>query len=327
MRDLDRLPKAHLHVHLESTVRADTLAELAAAHGRPAPARPTAYADFTAFAAHNGLVRDCLRTPDDFHRIAVEYCADEAAQGVGYAEVTFTAAAHGERLGGAESLLEAVLAGLAEGGARYGVDCRLILDHPRRRSVERATETLRLAIRYAPAVVGIGLAGAEGYPVTPFAGVCAAARDAGLALVHHAGETAGPDSVAEAVTVGLADRIGHGLSALDDPSSVALLRERRVPLEVCPSSNVALGIVPSWELHPLPRMRDAGLVVTLNADVPACVGSTLTDEYARARAVFGYGDDVLAALAHASVDASFAAPEVAGRLHDGITDWLCEETP
>jgi adenosine deaminase len=316
MRDLAELPKVHLHVHLESTVRPATLAELGG------PGEPARFTGFAAFAAWNGVVRDHLRRPADFARIAREFCADEAAQGTRYAEVTFTAAAHGERLGRPEPLLEAVLAGLAD-GRRYGITCQVILDHPRRRSVERAWRTLELARRYAAdGVAGIGLAGAEEYPVEPFTEVFAAARDAGVKLVHHAGEMCGPESIRAAIGVGRADRIGHGIRALEDPSLVAELRDRRIPLEVCPSSNVALGLVPSVRQHPLPRLRDAGLVVTLNTDIPSATGATLTGEYALARDAFGYDDAVLAELARAAIDASFAPEELKADLHRRTEAWL-----
>src|SRR5687768_10568696 len=145
MRDLATLPKAHLHVHLESTVRPDTLEELADLHGVEVRARTGAFEGFGQFAAHNGLVRDCLRRPEDFRRIAYEFCAEEAAQGTRYAEVTFTAAAHGERLGDPDMPLLAVLDGLAAGQTAHGIECRVIVDHPRKRSVERFEDSLRLA--------------------------------------------------------------------------------------------------------------------------------------------------------------------------------------
>src|SRR5205814_159068 len=149
----------HLHVHLESTVRWSTLRELAASHRLAVPEPPGRFAGFRDFGDHNALVRGCLRRPADFTRVAVEFCRDEAAQGTRYAEVTFTAAAHGERLGQPEMPLEAVLDGFAQGRA-YGIECRVLLDHSRRRSVDRAWQTLRLARRYAAdGVVGIGLAG------------------------------------------------------------------------------------------------------------------------------------------------------------------------
>jgi adenosine deaminase len=322
MRDLTSLPKAHLHVHLESAVRWTTLREIGAANGVPVPEdERRVFTGFRQFADHNALIRSCLRRPEDFRRIAVEYCADEAAQGTRYAEVTFTAASHGERLGDLAMPLTAVLEGLAEGEAAYGIECRVILDHSRRRSVERARRTLELA-RAHEKVVAIGLAGDEAYPLAPFAGVLDAARDAGLRLVHHAGETRGPDSVREAITVGRAERLGHGIRVLDDPDLVAEVRDRGVPLEVCPSSNVTLGLVPSLGAHPLPRLRDAGLRVTLSTDIPSTAGTALAEEYARVRTAFGYDDTALAGLARAGVDASFAPAATRERLHRAIDDWL-----
>ncbi len=324
VRDLALLPKAHLHVHLESTVRPDTLAEIAAANGLPVPARPAGpFAGFREFADHGSLVRECLVRPEDFHRIAVEFCADEAAQGTRWAEVTFTAASHGERLGSPEMPLEAVLAGLAEGRAAYGVECGVLLDHSRRRPVERARRTVELAARYAgDGVLGVGVAGEESYPLAPFAEVFADAADAGLHVVHHAGEIEGPGSVREAITVGRAERLGHGVRVLEDPDLTAEVRERGIPLEVCPSSNVVLGLVDGLAAHPFPRLREAGLAVTLNTDIPSVTGTTLTDEYARVREVFGYDDAALAGLARASVDASFAPEATKRALRRDVDAWL-----
>ncbi|MFI6095179.1 adenosine deaminase [Lentzea sp. NPDC051213] len=320
MRDLATLPKAHLHVHLESTVRADTLRDLADDHGVEVTANTGPFSDFRQFAAHNGLVRDCLRRAEDFTRIAYEFCAEEAAQGTRYAEVTFTAAAHGERLGDPDMPLEAVLSGLAAGQAAHGIECRVIVDHPRKRSVERFADSLRLAVVH-PQVVAIGTAGAEDYPLTPFAAVFRAARESGIGLVHHAGETCGAPSVAEAVTVGLADRIGHGFRALDDPGVVALLKDRAVPLEVCPSSNVALGLVESVSSHPLPQLVDAGLIVTLSTDIPSSTGATLTGEYRMVRDTFGFDDDTVASIATNAVDASFAPEDTKVKLRQDIATW------
>jgi adenosine deaminase len=277
--------RAHLHVHLESAIRWSTLGELAARNGVPVPSRPNAgFAGLPAFVEHNQLVRDCLRTPADFSRIAREFCADEAADGTGYVEVSFTAAGHGERLGDLDMPLLAVLDGLAQGAEEHGIECRVLLDHSRRRSVERAWRTLDLARRHAArGVIGIGLAGDEAFPATPFAEVCHAARDAGLHLVHHAGEAAGPASIREVLDVGHAERIGHGIRILEDPDLVAEVRERGIPLEVCPSSNVALGFAPSLTEHPIGRLVEAGLLVTVNTDIPAIVGTTLSAEYAAVR--------------------------------------------
>jgi adenosine deaminase len=323
MRDLSLLPKAHLHVHLESTIRWATLREIGDRNGVTVPAEGGAFGGFGQFAVHNELVRNCLRRHEDFTRIAAEFCADEAADGTRYAEVTFTAAAHGERLGQMEMPLEAVLAGLAEGQARHGIECQVILDHSRRRSVDRAWQTLRLAARYADqGVVAIGLAGDETYPLRPFATVLDAARDAGVHLVHHAGEGGGPDSIREAIHVGHAERLGHGIRVLDDPALVDELRARALPLEVCPSSNVALGFVPTFKAHPLPRLRDAGLAVTVNTDIPVAIGTSTATEYTRVRDAFGYDDAVLAELARAATDASFAPPATKKDLQAQIDAWL-----
>lgn len=321
MRDLLSLPKAHLHVHLESTVRWGTLREIGAANGVDVPDQTAALGDFTSFFAQNDLVRACLRRPADFRRIAYEFCADESAQGVRYAEVSFTAAGHGERLGDLAMPLQAVLEGLEAGEDAFGIECRLILDHSRRRSIERAWRTLDLARRH-DRVVAIGLAGDEAHPGDPFTEVFAAAHDAGLHVVHHAGEGEGPASIRQALGPGRAERLGHGIRILDDPDLVAEVRERGIPLEVCPTSNVALGFAPSLEKHPLPRLRDAGLIVTLNTDVPALIDTSLTTEYTHVRDTFAYNDHALAALAKAAVDASFASPTTKTDLHQAITTWL-----
>jgi adenosine deaminase len=313
VRDLRLLPKAHLHTHLESTVRPGTIRDLG---GLPLPEdRP--FTSFREFADRRAAARVLLRDRQHFRRIAEEFCQDEAAQGVRYAEVTFTAAAHGERLGDLEMPLQAVLEGLAIGAARYGIQTRVILDHSRRRPAERLRRTVELATRY-PQVVAIGLAGDEAYPAAPFAEVLQAAREAGLHQVHHAGESAGPASIWEALTVGHAERIGHGIRALEDPRLTAELRARRVPLEVCPTSNVLLGLVPALADHPLPRLVEAGLTVTVNTD-----GETpLAAEYERARELFGCSDTELASLARASVEASFAPVELKARLNSAIEQWL-----
>jgi adenosine deaminase len=170
--------------------------------------------------------------------------------------------------------------------------------------------------------VGLGLAGDEAHPLAPFAGICDAAAERGLKLVHHAGETAGPASVREALDLGHADRIGHGIRALGDPDVVAELRDRRVPLEVCPSSNIALGLVPSAAEHPFPAMLAAGLQVTLNTDVPDVTGAGLADEYQRAGDRFALTDEALAAVAGTAILASFASDDVQQRILAGQQEWL-----
>ncbi|MGH3646709.1 MAG: adenosine deaminase [Micromonosporaceae bacterium] len=327
MRDLTTLPKAELHVHLESAVRWATLRELGEANGVPVPERPADPAHrldgFADFFEQRKLVLACLRRPEDFERIGYEFCQDEAAQGVRHVEVSFTAASHGERLGDLSMPLVAVLAGLAKGAAAYGISYGVILDHSRRRPVERAWRTLELAIRHrADGVIGIGLAGDESYPLAPFGEVCRAARNAGLRNVHHAGEAAGSGSIREALSIGLADRIGHGITVLQEPALVVELRDRGIALEVCPSSNVALGFAKSLATHPLPRLREAGLAVSLHTDIPSLVHTTLTSEYESMRQTHGYPGETLAELATGSIDASFAPDSTKARVRREIAEWL-----
>ena len=316
-RDLVALPKAHLHVHLESAIRPATLVDLGGA-----PPVPASFAGFAAFADYNAAVRACLRTPADFERIAYEFCEDSAADGVRYAELTFTAAAHGARLGTGPAPLEGVLAGLRAGSAAAGIETRVVIDHSRRRPLAWAEESVRLAAEHPAEVLGFGVAGDEAAPISPYRAVVDRAAAAGVHLIHHAGETGGASSVREALDVGRAERIGHGIRSLDDASLVARLRDERVPLEVCQSSNVVLGLVPSLAAHPLPALVDAGLVVTLNTDIPAVIGRGLSAEYAAVRDAFGYTDEDLAAFARAAVDASFAPPATKAYLHEGIDAWL-----
>jgi adenosine deaminase len=316
-RDVVALPKAHLHVHLESAIRPATLAALGGA-----PELPAVFTGFAAFADYNAAVRACLRTPAEFERIAYEFCEDSAADGVRYAEVTFTAAAHGARLGAGPAPLEGVLAGLRAGSRATGVETRVVIDHSRRRPLSWAEESVRMAAEHPDAVVAFGMAGDEAAPLSPYRAVLERAAAAGVHLVHHAGETGGAASVREALDVGRAERIGHGIRSLEDPELVGHLRAEQVPLEVCPSSNVTLGLVSSLAAHPLPVLVDAGLTVTLNTDVPSVTGRTLSTEYAAARDTFAYTDEDLARFAHAAVEASFAPPSTKTHLGQAITTWL-----
>ncbi len=238
MRDLVSLPKVDLHVHLEGSFRPATLREIAAQnrHFLPPALRGDRFVfrDSQEFFELNGVVRDCLVREADFRRVAYELCEDAAAQGVRYMEPSFTLGAHAVRLGEWEMPLRAVLAGLADGEAAFGVGSQLILDHVRKRPAKLAWQTLDVARRYVDrGVVGLGLAGREEYSAAPFAEVFSAARTAGLHSVPHAGEMRGADSVREALELLGAERIGHGFRAMEDPELVAELRLRSIPLEVC----------------------------------------------------------------------------------------------
>jgi adenosine deaminase len=328
MGELLTLPKAHLHVHLEGSIRARTLSEIAYRHRLKLPecaGQGYHFRDFADFNLQYRAIRSCLQEAQDFRRVAFELCEDEAAQGVHYAEVTFTLGAHGPRLGNWEMPLESVLEGFAQGEQAFGIKCRVIVDHGRSKPSELARQALRAALRYRDrGVVGFGLGGDEKHPPEQFAEVFYAAVDGGLHSVPHAGETTGPESIRGAIHALRAERIGHGISVLDDEMLVDELKARDIALEVCLTSNVAIPArVPSIDCHPLPHLMAAGLTVTINADTPAIFAAPIASEYQLARDTFGLDDAALAGLAHASVTASFADADTKTSLRHAIDRWLC----
>jgi adenosine deaminase len=327
LRDLRALPKVDLHVHLECAIRSDTLRRLAAGNGVDLPesliAEGYTFRDFEDFRAAVHGIRPCLVKASDFSLAGFELCHQHAAEGVRYFEVTFTLGAHGARLGDWDMPISALLDGLQLGRETYGVESRVIVDHGRSQPEEVARRALEVALKFKDrGVVGFGLGGNEQWPPELFTRVFRAAIDGGLHSVPHAGEMSGPESIRGALLSLNAERIGHGIRILEDDELIAIARERRVALEVCPTSNVMLGMVPSRREHPLRDLIARGLLVTLNSDIPGVLRTDITDEYALAREEFGFDDRALADLARAGVGASFAAPELKARIDREIEDWL-----
>lgn len=327
MRDLRALPKAELHIHLEGSMRASTVVELADRHDVELPdgLREGRYVftDFRHFIDEWVAGLRCLREPEDFRRIAVEFVQDEAAEGVRYVEVSFSLPDHAGKVQDWDQTLEAVLDGLAEGERRFGVRAALLVDVVRGIDLDLSRRAMEVAARHRDAgVIGLTLGGEERFPPEPYAEIFAEARRVGLRSVPHAGETHGPASIRGAVEALGADRIGHGIRVLEDASLVALLIERGIALDVCPTSNLRTRSVPSLADHPLPAMLAAGLTCTLASDDPSMFGSRLTDEYAVCRSVFGMDHGAIAALAQAGVEASFADAGTKADLREGIADWL-----
>jgi adenosine deaminase len=283
-------PKAELHVHLPGTVRPATLLTLARRNGVDLPVATEAEArawcrvcGVDRFLTVYTTVCRCLRTADDFELVVWELGETLARQHTRYAEVEFGPGFHAY-LGVS---FEVAFPGLTRGRARvreaFGVELNWIFAFVRGRHPERARwpdYVTRAAIEGRHAgVVALGLGGLEpGRPPEPYAPYFERARAAGLHSAPHAGETAGPESVWGAVRALGAERIGHGVRAVEDPALVEYLAAHRIALEVCPTSNVRLGVVPSLAAHPLRRLLDAGVPVTVNSDDPALFGTTLTDE-------------------------------------------------
>ncbi len=313
------MPKVELHVHLEGSVEPETLLELAARHRIALPARHVEgirewyrFTDFEHFIEVYLQVSRCIRTPDDIELVARRFLEAQAAQNVRYCEVTYTAITHflQKRLR-FDDQLAALNRARAWGERTLGVRMGIVIDIPRSLPAFFGRMIAGWAIRgIGNGVVAFGLGGPEvGHPPEKFGRAFDRARAAGLPSVPHAGETDGPRSIRGAVERLGAARIGHGVRCLEDPALVALLRQRRIPLEVCPTSNVRLGVVPSFGEHPLPRLLEEGLYVTLNSDDPPMFDTTLTDEYLRAAEHFGLEADQVEALVLNGVRASFLPEE------------------
>ncbi len=321
--DLAALTKVQLHCHLEGTVRAATFRALAAKHGvelgeRADPARTYAFTSFGEFLLLFAKVTETLRESDDFARVARDYVVDAAAQGVAYAEVFVSPSVWTffHRDLDVRATMEAIREALDAVGGPLGIDVALIVDLTRNFGAERAEQSVREAIGLRDlGVIGVGLGGDEArFPAELFERPYAMARDAGLHAVAHAGEAAGAQSVRAAIEVLGAERIGHGVRVVEDPGVVALLAERRIALEVCPTSNRLTGAVRAGARHPLGELDAAGCIVTIDADDPAVFSTSLLDEYAYVARNFG--DDAVLRFARNAIDASFARPEAKASLHE-----------
>lgn len=316
------LPKAELHVHLEGSIPPELALVLAARHGVRLPGADGGvqgvraafrFVDFRRFIEVYLALSRCLRTVTDVREVVVALAERAAAQGVVHAEVTFTPMTHIVRGVAAEVLIEGLVEGRAR-AAELGVSLMFVPDIVRG-FADQAAPTLDFALalrrREDGAVAGLGLAGPEGddHPLAPVLDVFARARSEGLRSLPHAGEFLGPPSVRAAMDELAADRIGHGVRAIEDADLVAELAARQIPLEVCPSSNVALGVVADLDDHPLPRLLAAGVAVSLATDDPALFGVDLVDEYLRCAAAYGWGPATLRSLAEASLRHASLTPE------------------
>jgi aminodeoxyfutalosine deaminase len=275
-------PKIELHVHLEGTVRPDTLREIAKRNDYPLPDDLEARAEFRDFAHFLEafvLTTGALQRYEDFRQLVVAYAAEAKEHGAVYLEAIFAP----RILHGIDT--DVVFAGYCDGAQEarelHGVEVRLTPDIPRVYTLEDALTTARYAVKYRDrGVVGIGLGGPEeGHPPEPYADAFALAREGGLASVPHAGETVGAESVRGALETLDADRIRHGIRAVEDTGLVAELAGRGTVLDVCPISNLRLGIVRSLEEHPLPQLVAAGIQCSISTDDPAIFDTDLTRDY------------------------------------------------
>jgi adenosine deaminase len=328
MTKTDRLPKAELHLHIEGTLEPEMVFDLAARNGVTLPFASVGELrsryTFTNLQSFLDLYYQCmavLRTEDDFAELAGAYFAKAWKQGVRHAEIFFDPQAHTSRGVPIDAVINGLLRALNEARAR-GMSGGLILCFLRNLPVEDAFATLESVAGRCGDLLGVGLDSAEmGYPPKLFTEVFARARELGLHCVAHAGEEGPPDYVWEALDDLEAERIDHGVRSLEDPELISRLRDDRIPLTVCPLSNVRLGGVASLGQHRLTELLAAGLVVTINSDDPAYFGGYIADNYDATAAALDLSTEDLRQMAAFSIEAAFMPQSRARVLLGEIAAW------
>jgi adenosine deaminase len=331
------LPKAHLHLHFTGAMRHSTMIELAERHGLmlpdalrdPAPHGLSAADErgWFRFQRLYDAARAVLRDESDVRRLLHEVAEDEAADGSRWLEIQVDPSGYAGLFDGLTAFLELVLDAAADAAARAGIGIGLIVGANRTRHPLDARTLARLAVLYAGrGVVGFGLASDERRGrAEDFTAAFRIAGDAGLLLSPHGGELLGAGSVRACLEVLQAHRIGHGVRSFEDPRVLDLVVDRGVTLEVCPTSNVSLGVFPDAPAVPLRTLVAAGARVALGADDPLLFGARVAAQYELARAHHSFTDVELAALARSSVEGSVAPPEVRAEMLSGIDRWLGQD--
>jgi aminodeoxyfutalosine deaminase len=331
-RDLASLPKVELHVHLEGTIDAATATALAQHHGEDPDevllledgAYPPRYRDLAHFVAVFTATAGRVRTPDDLAAVAAAFARGQAAQHVRYTETTFTPLIHVDNGMEPEPMWQALRDGFAEAP---DVDIALICDTVRDLGPDGATRLVALVETADAPIVGLGLTGTEGaVPEAEFGSLREAADRLDLGLTVHAGESGSAANVRAALDALGADRIGHGIASVEDPALVERLVRERVPLEVCPTSNVRLGLARDLDAHPVVALLQAGVRVVVGSDDPPFFGTTLTDELAHVVRLAGLTRHDLAALQRRAVEVSFAPAGLRASLLQRIDAWDAAST-
>jgi len=322
---MPQLAKAELHVHLEGTAPPELVSRIAARNGVDLPERLLGtdgrfrYTDFLDFLATYDLAASVMRTGEDYRDITYEYLCSCASGGALYVELT-ASPDHAALVGMSdEEHLDGIARGIDDARRDAGIEGRILTSAVRNFGVEQAVRVARYtASRPHPYVVGFSMAGDEaGFPAGDFAEAYAIVAGAGLGCTIHAGEWAGADSVRAALALPIT-RISHGVRAIEAPSVVAELSARGIVLECCPTSNVILGVYPSYEQHPLPALHAAGVPVTLGSDDPPYFGATIEGEYEVCSQRMGFSDDVLREITRTAIDAAFCDDELRAELHDRL---------
>ncbi|HLI94484.1 MAG TPA: adenosine deaminase [Candidatus Baltobacteraceae bacterium] len=320
------LPKAELHVHIEGTFEPEQIFSFAERNGvsirYPNLDALRAVYEFTDLQSFLNLYYEALsvlRTERDFEELTLAYLRRAQAQNVKHAEIFFDPQAHLGRGLRFETVIDGLWSALSRSERDFGITTKLIMCFLRDHPASSAMETLDLALRFQERIVGVGLDSAEvGNPPSKFVTAFERARALGFLAVAHAGEEGPASYVWDALDNLKVSRVDHGVRCMDDPDLVQRLRRTRMPLTVCPFSNVRLRVVPSLEQHPLRRMLDAGLLVTVNSDDPAYFGGYVGDNYTECAKALKLSDAELVQLACNSFEASFIDDETRARYYDAV---------
>ncbi|WP_314248085.1 adenosine deaminase [Streptomyces sp. DSM 40907] len=333
-RDLTLLPKAHLHLHFTGSMRPSTLLELADKYGvrlpdaltagEPPKLRATDERGWFRFQRLYDAARSCLREPDDIRRLVREAAEEDVRDGSGWLEIQVDPTSYAPLLGGMIPAVEIILDAVDAASRETGLGMRVLIAANRMKHPLDARTLARLAVRYADrGIVGFGLSNDERRGMArDFDRAFAIAREGGLLAAPHGGELTGPSSVRDCLDDLHASRIGHGVRAAEDPRLLKRLADRQITCEVCPASNVALGVYERPEDVPLRTLFEAGVPMALGADDPLLFGSRLAAQYEIARRHHAFTDAELAELARQSVRGSAAPEEVQAKLLVGIDHWL-----
>ncbi|GGR79979.1 adenosine deaminase [Streptomyces nojiriensis] len=333
-RDLTLLPKAHLHLHFTGSMRPSTLLELADKYGvrlpdaltagEPPKLRATDERGWFRFQRLYDAARSCLREPDDIRRLVREAAEEDVRDGSGWLEIQVDPTSYAPLLGGMIPAVEIILDAVDAASRETGLGMRVLIAANRMKHPLDARTLARLAVRYADrGIVGFGLSNDERRGMArDFDRAFAIAREGGLLAAPHGGELTGPSSVRDCLDDLHASRIGHGVRAAEDPRLLKRLADRQITCEVCPASNVALGVYERPEDVPLRTLFEAGVPMALGADDPLLFGSRLAAQYEIARRHHAFTDAELAELARQSVRGSAAPDEVQAKLLSGIDHWL-----
>jgi adenosine deaminase len=310
------IPKAELHLHIEGTLEPELMFALAGKHGVKLPYASVAelraayqFDDLQSFLDLYYAGAAVLRDEDDFHALTIAYLKRAHADGVVHVEIFFDPQTHTDRGIAFAIALNGIRRALADGERDFGITHRLILCFLRHLSAEAAMHTLEQALPHKDAIAAVGLDSSErGHPPAKFEAVFARARDEGFLTVAHAGEEGPPAYIVEALDILKVARIDHGVRCEEDPALVERLARTRVPLTVCPLSNVKLRVYPRIEDHNLKRLLDRGLCVTVNSDDPAYFGGYVVANYLAVQRGLGLSRDDIRTLAANSIEASFLPP-------------------